>query len=177
MSLLRRFVAVSVLLVVSAVGSQAQQSSTSLARYVSPAKAAQGNFLSDQAPSFSLRLGLMFSPRGAGIAGLDVTIPQLSILTGWTVRVDADAIIKANFGGANTVFPVTFNLINNVPGTVGGRSAYFGIGAGGILGSGKTEFVAKGTLGAGLSRGIAAEANVLFGENDTVLSAVIRLHK
>src|SRR5258705_7213012 len=99
--------------------------------------------------ALSVRGGLMVIPRGAGLAGVDFSLPSVTVGTGWVGRVDADVIFKANFGGLNTIIPATFDLIQTQPGGPSGKSIYYGGGLGAILG-GDTVFDAKLVLGINL---------------------------
>src|SRR5215813_661471 len=104
---------------VQAVGAQESTVKVMVANYVPPARAATAL----QVPSavnpltyIGFRAGAMVSPRGAGLLGLDFTVPNVVGLgTGARTRIDADAIINGNFGGINTVFPVTVNQLYSSP--------------------------------------------------------------
>ena len=125
--------------------------------------------------NIALRGGAMFSPRGAGLAGLDFDLPQLSLMPNWSGRVDADVIFKANFSGLRTVVPVTLNQIYTSP-NVAGRSVYFGGGAGALLG-GKAKLDIKALAGVGLTRNMDIEVNAHFLEGDTLVTALVRLSR
>lgn len=125
--------------------------------------------------NIALRGGAMFSPRGAGLAGLDFDLPQLSLMPNWSGRVDADVIFKANFSGLRTVVPVTLNQIYTSP-NVAGRSFYFGGGAGALLG-GKAKLDIKALAGVGLTRNMDIEVNAHFLERDTLVTALVRLSR
>jgi hypothetical protein len=170
------------LVVLCCAGSAAKAESavagrTRLSPLLNAAPAGQFDVVRDVTPSFALRGGAMFSPRGAAIAGADVTLPILKFFDGWTGRIDADVIIKANFAGANTVVPVTLNQVYYLPGSFGGRATYLGGGAGAVFGGGGTKFTAKGLVGAELTQSLGGELNVYFAEGDTLWTAVVRLHR
>jgi hypothetical protein len=125
--------------------------------------------------ALSIRGGAMVTPRGAGLAGVDFSLPSVTVGTGWQGRVDADVIFKANFGGLNTVIPATFDLIQTQPNGAGGKAVYYGGGIGAILG-GNTVFDAKLVLGANLTQKFDFELNVHFNEHDTLLTLMGRFH-
>ncbi len=122
-----------------------------------------------------IRGGAMVTPRGAALAGVDFSLPSVTVGTGWQGRVDADVIFKANFGGINTAIAATFDLIQTQPNGVGGRPIYYGGGIGAILG-GNTVFDGKLLLGANLTRKFDFEINVHFNEHDTLLTLMGRFH-
>lgn len=125
--------------------------------------------------SMSIRGGAMVTPRGAGLVGVDFSLPSVTVGTGWVGRVDADVIFKANFGGIDTIIPATFDLIQTQPGAAGGRAVYYGGGLGAILG-GNTVFDAKLLLGISLTQKVDFELNVHFNEHDTLLTLMGRFH-
>jgi hypothetical protein len=129
-----------------------------------------------EAPIYlSLRGGAMLSPRGAGLVGIDASLPSLSLGAGWRGRLDADVIIKANLAGVNTIVPVTIDQLYTVsaPGRIG--VAYYGAGVGVVSGGG-TRFNAKLVLGAEIAKKLGAEVNVHFAERDTLVTVLARLH-
>lgn len=124
--------------------------------------------------TMSLRGGAMLAPRSAGLAGVDVAVPSVSLLDGWEGRLDADVIFKANFAEINTVVPVTFSQIHYLQ-DMSGRSLYFGAGAGALLG-GKAKLIGKGILGIELSARLGVEGNVIVTNDKTMVTVVGRLH-
>lgn len=125
--------------------------------------------------NLTLRGGAMVSPRGAGLAGLDVDIPSASLGNGFHGRVDADAIIKANFGGIDTIFPVTFDQIYYSPAGANGHNVYWGGGLGAVL-NGPVRFDGKLILGTELAKRVGAELNVHFTSHDVLLTLLARIH-
>lgn len=121
----------------------------------------------------SLRGGAMVSPRGAGLVGVDFSLPEVGLPNGWHGRVDADVIFKANLGGVDTLVPVTADLLSFRPG-VPGANFYYGGGIGAVLG-GKSHFDGKLVVGTELAHKLGAEVNVHF-TNDTLVTLLIRLH-
>ncbi|HSV72717.1 MAG TPA: hypothetical protein VLH79_03045 [Chthonomonadales bacterium] len=123
----------------------------------------------------SLRGGAMLSPRGAGVVGIDASLPVLSIGPGWRGRLDADVIIRANLAGVNTMVPLTINQLYTVaaPGRIG--VGYYGAGVG-IAAGGGTRLTAKLVAGAEIARRLGGEVNVHFVERDTLVTVVARLH-
>lgn len=124
--------------------------------------------------SFAFRGGAMVSPRGAGLAGLDASLPSFGLGNGWSGRLDADVIFKANFAGINTIVPVTINQVYYSNPTATGQVGYIGGGAGFIFG-GKTRFTGKLLVGFEFSRRLGAEANVFLNSEDTIVSVLGRL--
>jgi hypothetical protein len=129
------------------------------------------------APStaFSIRAGGMVTPRGAALIGADYELPTLSLGNGWHGRLDADFLIKANFGGVNSVTLVTFDQLYYSPNAASGHNVYWGGGIGAIFGGG-TTFDGKLILGTELTSRIGAELNVHFNDRDTILSLMARIH-
>lgn len=123
----------------------------------------------------SLRGGGMISPRGGALVGADVSLPTLSIGPGWHGRVSGDVIFKANFGGVDTIVPVTLDQIYFAPNPAGGPNFYWGGGLGAIL-SGPAKFDGKLILGADITTRLGAELNVHFNEEDTLVTILARLH-
>lgn len=122
----------------------------------------------------SLRGGAMLAPRSAGLAGVDIAVPSVSLLEGWEGRLDADVIFKANFAEINTIVPVTLNQVHYMA-DVSGRSLYFGAGAGALLG-GKAKLIGKGVLGVELNPRLGVEGNIIFTNDKTMVLVVGRLH-
>lgn len=127
--------------------------------------------------NLGLRGGVMVTPRGAAVVGLDFGIPQLSLHQNWEGRLDADVIIKANLAGANTIVPVTLDQIYTSPsGGIGGRSSYFGIGAGALLG-GKAKLDGKLIFGMDVTNKLGIEVNYHMAEdNRPLLVFLARTH-
>lgn len=122
----------------------------------------------------SLHGGAMVSPRGAGLVGVDFSLPTASLGNGWHGRIDADVIIKANFAGVDTVVPVTFDQVYYSP-TGSGHNVYFGGGLGALFG-GNTVFDGKLILGSEFTSRLGGELNVHFNEHDTLLTLFVRVH-
>ena len=121
-----------------------------------------------------LRAGAMVSPRGALLVGADIGMPTLSLLQGFQGRVDVDVITKANFGGINTIVPLTISQIMYAPNPTGANTVYYGAGLGAIISS-DTVFDGKLILGMDLTRNLGAEANLHFTEHDTLFTLFARL--
>lgn len=119
----------------------------------------------------TLRGGAMVSPRGAGLAGVDFSLPSITLGTDWHGRVDADVIFKANLGGVNTIIPATFDLLHYDP----THRVYFGGGAGAVFG-GNTRLDAKLILGTELVSKLGAEVNLHFTERNTLVTILARIH-
>jgi hypothetical protein len=124
--------------------------------------------------SFAFRAGAMVSPRGAGLAGVDASIPSFSFGSGLTGRLDVDVIFKANFAGINTIVPVTINQVYYSNPTPTGQVGYLGGGAGFVFG-GKMRFTGKMLVGFEFNRRLGAEANVFLNSEDTIVSVLGRL--
>ncbi|MGC8668071.1 MAG: hypothetical protein ACP5VE_08165 [Chthonomonadales bacterium] len=153
------------------------QGNVQLARLVSGSYAMGGARRSAESPfsNASLRGGAMLSPRGAALVGLDLSIPSLTTTNNWHARLDGDVIIKANFGGIDTIVPVTVDLLTYTGGGMGLRDVYFGGGVGAVLG-GPAKFDGKLILGTDLSNRLGAELNVHFTERDTLVTLLARFH-
>lgn len=163
--------------VAAAAQTSPTQGSIQLARFVNSSYAAGGARRS-QSSAFSnasLRGGAMLSPRGAALVGLDLAIPSLTLASNWHARLDGDVIIKANFGGIDTIVPVTVDLLTYSEGGMGLRDVYFGGGLGAVLG-GPAKFDGKLVLGTDLSNRLGAELNVHFTERDTLVTVLARIH-
>jgi len=124
--------------------------------------------------TMSLRGGVMVAPRSAGLAGIDMAVPSVSLMDGWEGRLDVDVIFKANFSEISTVVPVTFSQVHYMQ-DVSGHSVYYGAGAGALLG-GKAKLVGKGLLGMELSPRLGVEGNLLVTSDKTMVTLVGRLH-
>lgn len=123
----------------------------------------------------SIHAGAMVAPRGAGLAGVDASIPSISLGNGWHGRLDADVIFKANLGGIDTIIPITFDQVYYSAGGAGSHNVYYGGGVGAVLG-GNTVFDAKLILGTELTNKIGGELNVHFTERDTLVCLFARIH-
>lgn len=128
---------------------------------------------SSPVPNLSLRGGVMVSPRGAGVAGVDIGIPTLNLVSGWEGRIDLDVIIKANLGGVNTIVPVTADLLHYLP-SAAGKAFYLGGGVGAKLG-GSAGAVLKGIVGTELGGRFGVEGNIMWTKDDTLLTFVGRI--
>jgi len=121
----------------------------------------------------ALRLGAMVSPRLKFDGGVDVTIKGLHLLPQLTTRIDADAIVSANFARITTLVPITFGQIYNLNLPVSSR-VYLGGAIGPYFGD-VTRFGGKIIVGAEFSR-IGLEGNVHFaGTGDPLLTVQARL--
>ena len=108
----------------------------------------------------ALRLGVAVTPRTRFIGGVDVTLPRLSLGRGFSTRVDAEAIVSANFGGVSTLIPLMFNQVYS-KGVVGKTRVYVGAGIGPYFGE-ITRFGGKVFVGAGITEKLGVELNVYF---------------
>ena len=121
----------------------------------------------------ALRLGAMVSPRLKFAGGIDATLRGLRVLPGFTSRVDADAIVSANFGGISTIVPVTFDQIYNLNLPVSSR-VYVGGGIGPYFGD-VTRFGGKLIVGAEFNR-FGLEGNIHFaGAGDPLFTIQARI--
>jgi len=128
------------------------------------------------ATAASLRGGAMVSPRGAGLVGVDISLPNVAIAgTGWHGRLDADAIIVASFSGERTVVPFTFNMMYYDPNAAAGHNVYFGAGLGAIVGKG-SKIDGKLILGTEVTRTLAGEFNLHLTDGNTLFMILGRLH-
>lgn len=124
--------------------------------------------------TIALRLGLSVSPRTRFAGGIDVSLPRLSIGSGWTTRIDAEAIVSANFGGISTLIPLTVNQVYS-KGLVSSTRVYGGFGIGPYFGE-ITRLGGKIFVGAGLSQKIGVELGVHFpGFDDPMVVVQARL--
>ena len=123
----------------------------------------------------ALRLGALVSPRTLVDVGIDATIPGLHLLPSMSSRVDADAIISANFGGVSTtVIPVTFDQIANLNLPISSR-VYLGAGVGPYF-STQTRIGGKLIAGAEFAKKLGVEGNVHFaGIGPTLFTIQARL--
>ena len=120
-----------------------------------------------------LRLGAMLSPRTKFDGGIDVTLGR-GVLPSLTTRIDADAIVSANFHGISTLVPITLDQIY-AKGLIGGNRIYFGAGVGPYI-SEKTRFGGKLFMGADLAVRIGVEGAVHFsGSGDPLLTLQARI--
>jgi hypothetical protein len=123
---------------------------------------------------FAIRLGAMVSPRVKFVGGADLTLRSLGIAPHWAARVDAEAIVSANFGGTSTVVPLTFDEVYLSPNGSHGFRPYAGFGIGPYFAS-TTRFGGKLFVGARFSQRIAGEAAVHFpGAGDALLILSLR---
>jgi hypothetical protein len=124
--------------------------------------------------SFSLRLGAMLSPNVKFAGGADVTFNSFHLMPDLYTRVDADAIISANFGGVTTLVPVTVDEIYS-HGILAGTSIYAGVGIGPYFGS-VTRFGGKIVVGGTVTRGLGVEGALHFpGFGDPLFTLEARL--
>jgi len=123
----------------------------------------------------SLHGGAMLTPRTGAMVGADATIPGLGLGNGWHGRLDADVIFKANLGGVDTIIPVTFDQLYYSPNAAAGHNVYYGAGLGAVL-SGPARFDGKLVLGTEITDRLGAELNVHITDNDTLLTAFVRVH-
>lgn len=120
----------------------------------------------------AVRLGALVSPRFKFDGGVDVTLGGLRLIPGLTSRVDADAIVSANFGGVSTLIPITFDQIYRLDLPASSR-VYVGGGAGVYLGD-RTRFGGKLIAGAEFNR-FGVEGNLHFaGSGDSLLTVQAR---
>ena len=120
-----------------------------------------------------LRVGAMLSPRTKFDVGIDATLGR-GILPGLSTRIDADAILSANFHGISTLFPVTLDQIYS-KGLIGGNRIYFGAGIGPYIAD-TTRFGGKLFIGADLAVRIGVEGAVHFsGSGDPLLTLQARV--
>jgi len=123
---------------------------------------------------FAIRLGAMVSPRIKFVGGADLTVPGLGFGKNWVGRIDAEAIVSANFGGNSTVVPVTFDEVYFFPDRTGSLLPYTDVGIGPYFAS-STNFGGKIFLGARFSPRISGEAAVHFaGSGDALLILEVR---
>ncbi len=120
-----------------------------------------------------LRLGLMLSPRTKFDGGIDATLGR-GILPSLTTRVDAEAIVSANFHGISTLVPITLDQVY-AKGLFGGNRLYIGAGVGPYIAE-KTRFGGKLFIGADLAVRIGVEGAVHFsGSGDPLLTLQARV--
>ncbi len=118
---------------------------------------------------FTIRLGAMVSPRIKFVGGADLTLPSLGIGQHWVGRIDAEAIVSANFGGNSTLIPLTFDEVYLSPSQTSSFRPYAGLGIGPYFAS-TTRFGGKLFVGARFSPRISGEAAVHFsGGGDALL--------
>jgi hypothetical protein len=121
----------------------------------------------------ALRLGAMVSPRLKFDGGIDATLRGVHLFPGFTTRIDADAIVSANFGGVTTIVPITFDQIYSLNLPVSSR-VYVGGGIGPYFGD-VTRFGGKLIVGAEFSR-IGLEGNLHFsGQGDPLFTIQARI--
>ncbi|HLK58918.1 MAG TPA: hypothetical protein VKU00_20255 [Chthonomonadaceae bacterium] len=108
----------------------------------------------------NIRLGAMISPNVKFDGGIDVTFSGFHLMPGLTTRIDADAIVSANFGGVSTLVPITVDQVFSKS-LIAGSRIYLGAGVGPYIGD-TTRFGGKAFVGAGLSSRLTAEVDVHF---------------
>ena len=133
---------------------------------------AQTSFL--RSSGIALHGGAMLSPRGALLVGGDMRMDNESFLPGFQGRLDVDVITKANFGGIDTIVPVTFDQVLYAPRAGRFTTTYFGGGLGAVL-SGPAVFDGKLLMGMDLSQRLGVEADLHFTEHDTLFTVFARL--
>ena len=121
----------------------------------------------------AIRLGAMVSPRTKFVGGADFSFPNAKIGPFYP-RIDAEAIISANFGGITTLVPVTFNLVYSKSLPVG-THIYGGAGIGPYFGE-VTRFGGKLFVGGDISRTFGLEGDLQFaGQGDALFTISARL--
>ena len=121
----------------------------------------------------AIRLGAMVSPRTKFVGGADFSFPNTKIGPFYP-RIDAEAIVSANFGGITTLVPVTFNAVysKTLP---AGTHLYGGAGIGPYFGE-VTRFGGKLFLGGDLSRNFGLEGDIQFaGQGDALVTISARI--
>jgi hypothetical protein len=123
---------------------------------------------------FAIRLGAMVSPRIKFVGGADLTLPSLGVGRHWAGRIDAEAIVSANFGGNSTVVPITFDEVYFSPQRTSSFRPYVGLGVGPYIAS-TTRFGGKLFVGARFSQRLSGEAAVHFsGDGDALAILEVR---
>ena len=120
----------------------------------------------------AIRLGAMVSPRTKFVGGADFSFPNAKIGPFYP-RIDAEAIISANFGAISTLVPVTVNAVysKTLP---AGTHLYGGAGIGPYFGE-VTRFGGKLFLGGDISRTFGLEGDVQFaGQGDALVTISAR---
>ena len=121
----------------------------------------------------AIRLGALVSPRTKFVGGADFSFPNAKIGPFYP-RIDAEAIISANFGGITTLVPVTFNGVysKTLP---AGTHLYAGAGIGPYFGE-VTRFGGKIFLGGDLNRNFGLEGDVQFaGQGEALVTIAARI--
>ena len=121
----------------------------------------------------AIRLGALVSPRTKFVGGADFSFPNAKIGPFYP-RIDAEAIVSANFGGITTLVPVTFNGVysKTLP---AGTHLYAGAGIGPYFGE-VTRFGGKIFLGGDFNRNFGLEGDVQFaGQGDALVTISARL--
>ena len=122
----------------------------------------------------SLRLGAELSPRTKFVGGVDVTLSGVHIIPGLQTRIDADAIISANFTGVSTLIPITVDQLYS-KGLIAGKRIYLGGGVGAYIG-GITRFGGKVFAGADFSSRLGGEVDLHFaGIGPPLVTAQLRI--
>ncbi len=121
----------------------------------------------------ALRLGASISPRTRFIGGIDASF-GFGLAPSLSTRVDAEAIVSANFGGVKTLVPLTIDQIYSKS-LVAGSRVYIGAGIGPYIGD-VTRFGGKVFVGGDISRNFGAELGVHFpGFGDPLVTLVARV--
>lgn len=122
----------------------------------------------------SLRLGAQISPRLKFVGGVDVTLSGVHIIPALQTRIDADAIVSANFKRISTLIPVTFDQIYS-KGLVAGTRIYVGGGIGVYIGE-ITNFGGKVFVGGDFTSRFGGEVDLHFaGLGDPLVTAQLRV--
>ena len=121
----------------------------------------------------AIRLGALVSPRTKFAGGADFSFPNAKFGPFYP-RIDAEAIVSANFGGITTLVPVTFNAVysKNLP---AGTHLYGGAGIGPYFGE-VTRLGGKLFVGGDFSRNFGLEGDLQFaGQGDALVTISARL--
>ena len=121
----------------------------------------------------AIRLGALVSPRTKFVGGADFSFPSLKVGPIYG-RIDAEAIVSANFGAVSTIVPITFNGVYAKPLAAGGR-IYVGGGIGPYFGE-VTRFGGKLFVGGDFNNRIGLEADLHFaGQGEALVSVMARI--
>ncbi len=121
----------------------------------------------------AIRLGALVSPRTKFVGGADFSFPNAKF-GGFYPRIDAEAIISANFGAVSTLVPITFNAVysKTLP---AGTHLYGGAGIGPYFGE-VTRFGGKLFVGGDFNRSLGVEADLQFaGQGDALVTIAARI--